>query len=424
MSDPVVFRMGKTSIHLSQLRYFTYALIGVGILWPWNCFLSASGYYIHRFESTPILSKVYSSTMMLVSTITQTGANVVLAKRQQGANYDWRIKFGFYVTAVIFLVMSLTCVVPLFLSMGNVVFFVLLMAMVLGLAVATAFSQNGAMATANVLGPVYANAVMVGQAVAGVLPSTALIFSIFLTGSHKSPETGDRDVGISLYYFTASVIAIALVALLVVSQRLGDEELYQQLLSVMDEEGDIVNDGEVVPFSVLWSRLRYIVLAIMLTFAVTLAFPVFALEVILVRPEPRLFFFTDKVFIPVVFFTWNLGDLLGRVLCGFSVTRMFITDPKTLFWYSVARIGFIPLLFTTNLQGKGAIINSDAWYLFLQLAFGISNGQLATLSFMAVGDHCKSEAEKEAAGGFTTVFLSVGLMVGSLLLYVLVWLIN
>ena len=70
------------------------------------------------------------------------------------------------------------------------------------------------------------------------------------------------------------------------------------------------------------------------------------------------------------------------------------------------------------------MINSDIWYILLQLLFGISNGQLCTSCFMIVGDYCDNDDEKEAAGGFTTVFLSVGLAVGSLLSYLLVLYIN
>ena len=43
---------------------------------------------------------------------------------------------------------------------------------------------------------------------------------------------------------------------------------------------------------------------------------------------------------------------------------------------------------------------------------------------MIVGDYCDTDEEKEAAGGFTTVFLSTGLAVGSVLSYLLVLVVN
>ena len=83
---------------------------------------------------------------------------------------------------------------------------------------------------------------------------------------------------------------------------------------------------------------------------------------------------------------------------------------------------FIPLFLTCNIHPgkKEPFIKSDLWYILLQLLFGISNGQLCTSAFMVVGDYCDTDDEKEAAGGFTTVFLSTGLAVGSVLSYLLV----
>lgn len=89
---------------------------------------------------------------------------------------------GFNMTIAIFSFMAITCVVQLFLDMNDTLFFILIMIMVLTSAAATCLAQNGTMAIVNVMGEIYANAVMVGQAVAGVLPSCALIISILLVG--------------------------------------------------------------------------------------------------------------------------------------------------------------------------------------------------------------------------------------------------
>ncbi len=73
------------------------------------------------------------------------------------------------------------------------------------------------------------------------------------------------------------------------------------------------------------------------------------------------------------------------------------------------------MYFLCNVQGRGAIISSDAFYLFVvQFGFGISNGWLSSLCMMAPGDYVE-EGEREAAGGFMAVNLVAGLMVGSLL---------
>jgi len=69
------------------------------------------------------------------------------------------------------------------------------------------------------------------------------------------------------------------------------------------------------------------------------------------------------------FLVWNLGDLAGRLvtLLPFSMRHR----PAVLFILATLRIGFLPLYLLCNIQGRGAKINSDAFYLFVvQLGFG------------------------------------------------------
>ena len=187
--DPTIFQInGLLKIKLSQFKYFTFTVIGIALLWPWNCFLSASAYYGERFVNSPSLVKVYSSTMMSVSTITSTAYNFYLSQRQTNVNYNFRVQAGFCITIFVFLFMAVSCVSDWIIDMNDSAFFTTLMFMVLLSAMATCLAQNGTMAIVNVLGGIYANAVMVGQAVAGVLPACALIISILLVGDKVSDQ--------------------------------------------------------------------------------------------------------------------------------------------------------------------------------------------------------------------------------------------
>ncbi|KAM9894998.1 hypothetical protein OXX79_008351 [Metschnikowia pulcherrima] len=433
--DPVLWRVSNISVTLSQLQYVTFTMIGVALLWPWNCFLSASAYYGERFSHTPSLMKTYSSTMMTVSTIASTTYNYYLSQKQTGVDYKYRINMGLALTIGVFVIMAFSCVVQLFIQMKDYVFFFLLMLMVLVSAMATCLAQNGTMATVNVMGQIYTNGVMVGQAIAGILPSVALIISILLVGEKghgKNPADDryvDKNFGLFVYYITASLVSIASIAFLALISYHKSETTYRALTELVSaEEGDL-NDSEDVyvqkthiPFNVLWSKLKTIVSTIFLTFAVTLSFPVFASIVESVHVDSHFILLRKNIYIPFIYFVWNLGDLLGRIFCGGSKSRVLIRTPRTLLLYSVARLVFIPLFLMCNIhpRGKSAVINSDVWYIMLQFLFGFSNGQLITSCFMVVGDHCDTSEEKEAAGGFTSVFLSVGLAVGSILSYLLV----
>jgi len=66
-------------------------------------------------------------------------------------------------------------------------------------------------------------------------------------------------------------------------------------------------------------------------------------------------------------------------------------------------------------MGKGAVIKSDAFYLFVvQFGFGATNGWLSSSCMMGAGEYVE-EGEREAAGGFMAVNLVAGLTAGSLL---------
>ncbi|KAI3403404.2 hypothetical protein KGF56_003825 [Candida oxycetoniae] len=450
--DLTIMKVGEIfSLELSQLKYLTFMIMGVALLWPWNCFLSASAFYGTRFSNTLSLVKIYSSTMMSVSTITSTAYNFYLSQKQTGVNYRKRVHIGLNMTIFIFVFMAITCVVQLLIDMDDTAFFIILMFMVFLSAAATCLAQNGVMAMVNVMGSRYANAVMVGQAIAGVLPSCALIVSVLLVGEKGSEEKHkiEKDFGVFMYYITASLICIVGLSLLYLVTQYESGLEYHKLDQITqddnvfpEEEGQeeeereeqeeqelvdsIPTQKQFVPFFQLWSKLKLIVMTIFFTFSITLAFPVFASVVESNHTESKFKLFNKQIFVPFIYLIWNLGDLLGRVSCGFPRLNMVVTSPRILITYSLARLVFIPLFLTCNVHPgvSEPLIKSDIWYILLQLLFGISNGQLCTSSFMIVGKHCDTDDEKEAAGGFTSVFLSVGLAVGSIFSYLLVLVVN
>lgn len=435
--DPVVIRITSTiKFTLSQLSYCTFMLIGVALLWPWNCFLSASAYYSERFANSVELVKVYSSTMMTVSTLTSTAFNYYLSRSQKGVNYNKRVNLGLSVNILVFIIMAFSCVMYLFINMPDVAFFTFIMSMVLVSSLCTCLAQTGTMAIVNVLGSIYANAVMVGQAIAGVLPSVALIVSILLVGDRTSSTKVEKNYGVFVYYITASLVSAASMSFLWLVNSYKSHEQYRYLEEVIDQEQDETPEEEDIEMPaqvssyVLWSKLKLIVMTIFFTFSITLIFPVFASTVESVHYDSKYKIFHKDLYIPFIYLIWNIGDLLGRILCGTPGSKLLIKNPKTLIVYSLGRLCFIPLFLTcnihpyTSLDKSSAYVNSDVWYIFLQLAFGLSNGQLSTSSFMIVGDFCDTDEEKQVAGSFTSLFLSMGLAFGSVLSYLLALLIN
>lgn len=346
---------------------------------------------------------------------------------------------------LVFIVMAFSCVLYFFIHMPDVLFFIVIMTMVLVSSLCICLAQTGTMAIVNVLGSIYANAVMVGQAIAGVLPSVALISSILLVGEKASSKTVNKDYGVFVYYITASIVSAASMSFFWLINSYKSHQQYRALDEIMeqDQNDDLIQEETTTPIGastagqethisskVLWSKLKLIVMTIFFTFSITLIFPVFASTVESVHYDSKHKFFHKELYIPFIYLIWNTGDLLARILCGTPGSKLLITNPKTLIIYSLGRLCFIPLFLTcnihpyTSLDKSSAYFNSDIWYIFLQLAFGLSNGQLSTSSFMIVGDFCDTDEEKQVAGSFTSLFLSLGLAFGSILSYLLALLIN
>lgn len=67
-----------------------------------------------------------------------------------------------------------------------------------------------------------------------------------------------------------------------------------------------------------------------------------------------------------------------------------------------------------NIRDRGAVINSDAFYLLVvQFGFGLTNGWLGSSCMMGANEWVE-HGEREAAGGFMGLNLVAGLTVGSL----------
>ncbi|GME77725.1 unnamed protein product [Ambrosiozyma monospora] len=216
-------------------------------------------------------------------------------------------------------------------------------------------AQVGVLALVNVEGAIYANANVVGNAVAGVLPSISMIAAVLL----NSVEKGDGDSGKvdqlaadksrvreAVVYFLVSALVAGSVLVFIFLLRKYEEkqqqESYQKLnpavstivagvdsgndelpSNIFADDGHDHHDDDIessetegehvnIPFSHLWFYLKYVFSSIFLTFALTLIFPVYASSV-----ESTGTTIEKKVFIPLAFFVWNTGDLAGRIICAF-----------------------------------------------------------------------------------------------------------
>ncbi|KAJ9358977.1 nucleoside transporter [Paecilomyces variotii] len=398
----------------SWLEYSIFLLLGIAMLWAWNMFLAAAPYFQHRFQSSEWASAHFQSSILSVSTVTNLGSVIVLAKSQRNASYESRISLSLTINVVVFTLLAFS-VLARNASVGAYFFF--LMVMVFGASLATGINQNGVFAYVSRFGrEEYVQAIMAGQGVAGVFPCIVQIVSVLAVPERKQgpPGAGEQESPKSAfaYFITASLIAAVTLAAFCYLAR--QQSRHGPKLVPDDEPEPDLTGHKTVGLWALFRKLHWMALAIFLCFALTMVFPVFTEKIKSVRDPasaPRLF--QPAIFIPLAFLIWNLGDLLGRMsvlLPSLSLTHY----PWALFVIAVSRIIVIPLYFLCNVHGNGAVVNSDAFYLAVQFLFGIANGYLGSSCMMGAGQWVAVE-EREAAGGFMTLMLVGGLTVGSLL---------
>ncbi|KAL7798487.1 nucleoside transporter domain-containing protein [Trichoderma ceciliae] len=405
-------------VPFSWIEYGIFCFLGMAMLWAWNMFLAAAPYFASRFAGDAWIEANFQSTILTVSTLTNLISALILSHIQHSASYPFRINLALVINTVIFGLLTGSTAVFLNASPRQYLGFVL--AMVACTSWAAGLMQNGAFAfAAGFARSEYMQALMVGQGIAGVLPSIAQVVSVLVFPPSKEDVTGEGAGESSAFYYFLAAVVISLVTLAAIiplvrrHNRLVADRLTEHLASSMTsiEEAERAT-RKVVSLLHLLKKLRWLAFGVALVFAVTMFFPVFTVKILSVHKDGGLIF-QPAVFIPVGFLFWNIGDLAGRIatMLPFSLTHR----PLLLFMLAVARIALLPLYLLCNINGRGAIIPSDFFYLFIvQIVFGLTNGWLGS-SFMIASGEWVDENEREATGGFMGLCLVAGLASGSLL---------
>lgn len=411
-------------VPFSWIEYAIFAFLGVAMLWAWNMFLAAAPYSAFRLAGHDWAEANFQSAILTVSTLTNLSVLLVLTNVQQSASYPFRINLALVINSVVFSL--LTCSTAFFLDVSPGGYLAFLLFMVACSALAMALIQNGAFAFAASFGrPEYMQGLMAGQGVAGVLPAVAQVVTVLLfpppTDDQSAPSSHGGQTSAFLYFLAAVVISVTALVALIPLVRRHHRIVESRMADHMAESMNSIEDAEraarkATSLWALFLKLRWLALGVALTFTVTMFFPVFTTKIRSVQEDKGLLF-KPPVFIPLGFFFWNLGDLGGRMATMFPFSLRH--QPVMLFVLAALRIGQLPLYFLCNIGGRGAVVSSDFFYLFVvQLSFGLTNGWLGS-SFMMASGEWVDEGEREATGGFMGLFLVVGLTAGSLLSFTL-----
>ncbi|KAF4452551.1 hypothetical protein F53441_4663 [Fusarium austroafricanum] len=413
---------GQHDLPFSWAEYSIFALLGVAMLWAWNMFLAAAPYFTARFAGDAWIQANFQSAILTVSTVTNLGTMLVLTSIQYSASYPFRINLALIINVVTFSLLTASTIIGL--SASPTVYLVFLLATVAAAAWAAGLIQNGAFAFAASFGrPEYMQSIMAGQGIAGVLPPIAQVFTILVFPPEKEQKAStkglseDGQTSAFVYFLTAVIVSIVALVSFIPLVRRHSHIIENRMVEQMNESMHSIEEAERAARKVtslwrLFTKLHWLAIGVALTFTATMFMPVFTAKIHSVK-ENSGSLYQPAAFIPLGFFFWNLGDLGGRIatMLPFSLRHR----PFALFVLSVLRFGYLPLYLLCNLDGRGAIVSSDFFYLFIvQLIFGLTNGWLGS-SFMMASGEWVDEGEREAAGGFMGLCLVAGLSIGSLL---------
>ncbi|KAJ5772902.1 hypothetical protein N7457_007798 [Penicillium paradoxum] len=382
-------------------------------------FLAAAPYFYSRFQSDDWTRTHYQSSILSVSTVTNLASAYILAKLQKNASYPRRVTLSLLMNCAVFTILAFSAVVMT--DSSPRAYFGFLMVMVFGTSLATGINQNGVFAYVSSFGrEEYTQAIMTGQGVAGVLPAIVQIFSVLAVpskgdGQDQGASMPQTDLSRSAFIYFLTSTGVSSIALLAFVYLLRQQPASRQKL-LRDDDETITEDydgSKTVSLRTLFVKLRFLVFAVFFCFMISMVFPVYTAEIQSVNDPARSRIYDPSVFVPLGFLVWNLGDLVARM--GVAIPGMSLgKHPQMAAILAISRVMFIPLYQLCNINGEGAVVQSDVFYLLVQFFFGATNGYLGTSCMMGTS-HWVAADERPAAGGFMSMILVAGLAAGSLL---------
>ncbi|CZR55430.1 related to intracellular membrane protein involved in nucleoside transport [Phialocephala subalpina] len=403
----------------SLIKYFCFFVVGLSMMWTWSMILQAVPFFQRRFRGSPWILRYFQAFYLVFFAFTMLAVTLYLGMQFSRPSYTKRL----HVALTTYVVVSTLLMLSTLSSVATTPYFAFTLIMVVATAVANGLSQNAAFAFAARFGRTeYAPAIMTGEALAGLLPSTIglrPIPVICCTLSLHEQEIGSAlafpseyfDVDVSetghtswltlSYFLSAAVVGVASIHAL---QYLARHAPPQTSPKVFLKSSNYTN---------LASKLRYPASANFLCLCISSVSPVFISKITSVVPIDNAHVLSrPQAFIPMAIVLWNIGDFLGSVL---AVRSLFLLRyPGMMVGLSLARLGFIPLYLMCNIDGRGSAMGDWFYLIIVQFLFGLSHGWLSGASMMGVTVWV-GEEEREEAGAFMGMTLVIGLVAGSLL---------
>uniref|UniRef100_A0A146LIP6 Equilibrative nucleoside transporter 3 n=3 Tax=Lygus hesperus TaxID=30085 RepID=A0A146LIP6_LYGHE len=408
-----------------QIGYIIFYILGTVILLPWFFFITAEEYWMYKFR--PLSANVtitengrselqasFTSYMTLAATVPSTLFLIINPLINHKISLNIRMH-GSLVTMLILFIVT-TVFVKVDTDHWQEEFFLVTLGIVILLNIASAILQSAVFGVVGRFPSKYIAGTMRGLALGGIIAATAKIVSLFVGASPA--------ISALAYFIMADAfIVISILAYMFLASTLffkfHCEELprhgsiqYEPVHTVEKPSSPIIRD---ISYTAILKKIW--VHGMSLWYCFVVMFTVYPAVTVLIKSttvgNPT---WTDVYFVPVVtFLLYSVCDYAGRIISAY----LTISEKRT--WWivtiSLARTGFIPLIMFCNAQPRQhlpVLFNSDTLYIIIMIAFGLSNGYLANLTFISVPKIVASH-EQEVASTMLAAFLGVGIAFGSII---------
>ncbi|EGG23198.1 equilibrative nucleoside transporter family protein [Cavenderia fasciculata] len=378
-----------------------FCLLGVGLLFPFNCYIAASTYFNDLYPNVPytfLMSMAYNFFSWILLFV----SSKIMPK------FSFRVRINAFLlmgAAILFLIPFISKMIPdrtasmvvsLILTFLSGSISSLLFGTVMGLTALFPFEYTGA--------------VMSGCGVAGIIASVLRIIT------YVSMPASALTASSYLYFFLAGGLLIICFLGFIVLLNLPITRHYLAVQS-KNNENSINNSssGGSTPQVDMKQLLRKVWREAFVVF--TVFFTTLSLFPGITGLVENINSGLSSDWFGILFtLTFMVGDLIGR-----TAPKWFIIfTPNNLWMPTVARLVFFVLF---ALCVKPLVFKSIAFYFVFMFLFSLSNGYLGTLAMM-FGPTKASEHEKEVTGIIMSFFLNFGIWVATWFSLLLLFLIT
>ncbi|PJF17528.1 hypothetical protein PSACC_02618 [Paramicrosporidium saccamoebae] len=418
----------NSALASSKWSYASFILFGLAQLTPWNIYIKTVPYFRERLGDAPyapLVSSYISSSFTIFNFLAML-ILVVLRFDELFLNTPQRITIALTGNAALMLVMAIIISI----DMSNNAIFGCIVGITAMAGGFTACMIKGMLGMTAGFPPALTPALLAGQAVAGLLSSIANIIT------KSAGSKGQGTTGPIIYFLVGATVLASAQIVFILNCR--HSPFFRHHLGLGTKVVQAVRRAPTAIVKDVFGRIRWFAFGILLVLGITIS--IFATFL----TSPRRFLAPDDgmlalYYVPLIFIIYDAGDFLGRWLPAFS---LLAGHPKSLFvqvspW--LRAVVFIPLFIffapvtigrtVSDPTGVFSLGSADLFYAVLTFTFGVSNGYCCTAllmhapslaisgrSTLTVNDttiNVESRWEREACGSVMGLFLTTGLLLGS-----------